>query len=76
MQREYNTFDGLVDDANADAGGVCIIKTQTHNNVTPYCLECEEEIPEARRLAVSKVNTCVECQISLERCGVGRVRAL
>ena len=27
-----------------------------------YCVECEEEIPEARRLAVPGVKTCVHCQ--------------
>ncbi len=27
-----------------------------------YCVVCEEEIPEARRLAVPGVKTCVHCQ--------------
>ncbi len=27
-----------------------------------YCIDCEEEIPEARRKAVPGVQRCIECQ--------------
>nr|VFK21756.1 MAG: transcriptional regulator, TraR/DksA family [Candidatus Kentron sp. LFY] len=33
----------------------------------PFCLECGEEIPEARRLAVPSARYCVDCQSILER---------
>jgi len=28
-----------------------------------FCAECEEEIPEARRVAVPGVKLCIECKI-------------
>ena len=31
------------------------------------CRVCDEEIPEARRLALPGVQTCIECQEELER---------
>ncbi len=38
-----------------------------------HCAECEEEIPEARRLAKPGVKLCIDCQE--ERDGRHRVRA-
>ena len=32
-----------------------------------HCLECEEEIPEARRKAVPGVSLCIACQSELEK---------
>lgn len=32
-----------------------------------YCEECENEIPEARRLAVPGVRLCVNCQTELDK---------
>ncbi len=32
-----------------------------------YCVECGEEIPEARRNALPGVTTCVACQEALDR---------
>lgn len=31
------------------------------------CVECEQEIPEARRLAVSGCQLCIECKRDAER---------
>ncbi len=33
------------------------------------CIDCEEEIPEARRKAVPGVQRCIECQQEKERGG-------
>ncbi len=33
----------------------------------PYCVECGDAIPEARRRAVSGVRTCVACQTARDR---------
>lgn len=59
------TRDGAVqdqiDDTVADA-----VKRARANMPTgvsaKYCVECDEEIPEARRKAVPGVSTCVACQ--------------
>ncbi len=32
-----------------------------------HCVECGDEIPEARRLAVSGVRTCIACQSTRDR---------
>ena len=32
-----------------------------------YCLECGDEIPEARRRALSGVRTCIVCQSARDR---------
>lgn len=32
-----------------------------------HCVECGEEIPEARRRALAGVRTCVECQSARDR---------
>lgn len=32
-----------------------------------HCLECEEEIPEARRNAIPGVRLCVQCQAEFEK---------
>ena len=34
------------------------------------CAMCEEPIPEARRLALPGVQTCIECQRDVERAGM------
>ena len=36
-----------------------------------YCLDCGEEIPEARRRAVAGCKRCVECQTCFEGTGNG-----
>ena len=33
----------------------------------PHCLECGDEIPEARRRALPGVRTCIECQSTRDR---------
>ena len=33
----------------------------------PHCLECGDEIPEARRRALPRVRTCIECQSERDR---------
>ncbi|MBW4021783.1 MAG: DksA/TraR family C4-type zinc finger protein [Proteobacteria bacterium] len=33
----------------------------------PFCVECDEVIPEARRRAVPGVRLCVECQSALDK---------
>lgn len=42
-----------------------------------YCAECEEEIPEARRVAIPGVKLCIDCmqerdQVSRQRSGINR----
>ena len=32
-----------------------------------FCIECEDEIPERRRLAIPGVKTCVSCQAQHDR---------
>lgn len=32
-----------------------------------HCINCEEPIPEKRRLALPGVETCIDCQRALER---------
>ena len=36
-------------------------------NGATHCVECGEEIPEARRRALAGVRTCVSCQSALDR---------
>jgi phage/conjugal plasmid C-4 type zinc finger TraR family protein len=51
------------------------LKAQTRAPVggsLTHCAECEEEIPEARRLAKPGVKLCIDCQ--QERDGAYRVR--
>ena len=38
-----------------------------NNNTSIYCLECGEEIPEARRLVVKNANYCLTCQSDLDK---------
>jgi phage/conjugal plasmid C-4 type zinc finger TraR family protein len=37
-----------------------------------YCVECGNEIPEARRLAMPGVRTCVTCQTEIDKRPVNR----
>lgn len=46
-------------------------KTPVGESLT-QCAECEEEIPEARRLAIPGVKLCIDCQ--QERDGVDKAR--
>ena len=32
-----------------------------------YCLECGDEIPKQRRLALSGVKTCIQCQSEIDK---------
>jgi phage/conjugal plasmid C-4 type zinc finger TraR family protein len=34
--------------------------------ISPYCLGCDVEIPEARRRAVPGCTLCIECQLVIE----------
>lgn len=34
-----------------------------------FCMDCDERIPEARRLAYPGVQRCIECQEDVERLG-------
>ena len=36
-------------------------------HASKYCVDCEAEIPEARRLANPECSRCVECQEARER---------
>ena len=38
-----------------------------NNNTSIYCLECGEEIPEARSLVVKNANYCLTCQSNLDK---------
>lgn len=40
---------------------------KTVEDSAEFCHLCEEPIPEARRVALPGVQTCVECQHELER---------
>ena len=34
------------------------------------CMMCDESIPPARRVALPGVQTCIDCQREIERCGL------
>lgn len=36
-------------------------------NATIYCVECEEEIPLARRNVITNVDRCIECEKLVEK---------
>lgn len=64
------TRDGAVLDQIDDtvSDGVLAARARLpHGEGTTHCQECGEEIPEARRLAVPGVRTCVSCQSGLDR---------
>lgn len=67
------TRDGAVldqiDDSVADAIAAARARLPTGEGAT-HCVECGEEIPEARRRALSAARTCVHCQSGRDRIGV------
>ena len=38
-----------------------------NNNTSINCLDCGEEIPKARRLAIKNANYCLTCQSDLDK---------
>ena len=38
-----------------------------HGEGTPHCIECGEDIPEARRRAMPGATTCIDCQSGRDR---------
>lgn len=64
------TRDGAVqdqiDDSVADAVAGARAKLPSGES-EPRCVECGEEIPEARRRALPGVKTCVACQAAIDR---------
>ena len=55
-----------IDASVEDAVKVARAKLARGESLT-HCEECEELIPEARRLAIPGVRCCVQCQSSLEK---------
>ena len=62
--------DGAVQDQIDDTvtDGVLRARASISNGESQtYCIECGEEIPEARRRAIQGVRTCVPCQSERDR---------
>jgi len=55
-----------IDASVADAVKQARNKLPEGEGVT-HCIECEEEIPKARRNAIPGVRLCVRCQAALEK---------
>jgi phage/conjugal plasmid C-4 type zinc finger TraR family protein len=55
-----------IDDTIKDAVMSARARMPTGESVT-HCLECGEEIPEARRRALPGARTCIACQSALDR---------
>lgn len=68
--RNVTIFDGLVDQANAQAGDLELIRLQRFDNETDMCEECEEAIHPKRLAALPGVTTCLDCQTQFEQEGV------
>ncbi|CFQ34450.1 Zinc-finger containing protein [Yersinia bercovieri] len=45
---------------------IASVRSRLNAEPTLFCLECEDPIPEERRIAISGVSHCVECQNLLE----------
>lgn len=59
------TRDGAVQDQIDDTIADAVKRARANlpsGDAAKYCVECDEEIPEARRKAVPGVKTCVACQ--------------
>lgn len=47
--------------------GIDYARSKLYTGVSlKYCKECDEEIPEARRLALPGVKCCINCQTKLD----------
>jgi phage/conjugal plasmid C-4 type zinc finger TraR family protein len=64
------TRDGAVQEQIDDSIADAVMSARARLPVGPgeiYCVECGEEIPEARRKALQGVKTCVACQNVIDR---------
>jgi phage/conjugal plasmid C-4 type zinc finger TraR family protein len=64
------TRDGAVQDQIDDSIADAVKSARAKLPVGPgelYCVECGEEIPEARRKALPGASTCVTCQSQIDR---------
>jgi len=43
-------------------GGVALVQARLQGQGAEFCVDCDEEIPDARRLAAPWAVCCVECQ--------------
>ncbi|WP_417585365.1 TraR/DksA C4-type zinc finger protein [Pelagibacterium sp.] len=43
-------------------GGVQVVRARLHVQGAEFCIDCDEEIPAARRKAYPSAVCCVECQ--------------
>jgi phage/conjugal plasmid C-4 type zinc finger TraR family protein len=43
-------------------GGVQVVRARLHVQGAEFCVDCDEEIPDARRKAYPSAVCCVECQ--------------
>ena len=62
--------DGAVQDQIDDTVTDAVLRARAHIPTGPgatHCVECDEEIPEARRRALPGVRTCVACQSEKDR---------
>ncbi|MDX9859498.1 MAG: DksA/TraR family C4-type zinc finger protein [Rhodospirillales bacterium] len=64
------TRDGAVQEQIDDSVTDAVARARARLPAGPgeiYCIECGEEIPEARRKALPGVTTCVACQEAIDR---------
>ncbi|MCF8483233.1 MAG: DksA/TraR family C4-type zinc finger protein [Rhodospirillum sp.] len=64
------TRDGAVQEQIDDSIADAVMSARARLPSGPgemYCVECGEEIPEARRKALHGVTTCVACQEEIDR---------
>ena len=61
-EAEQAQIQSLVSDMNAVAAVRLKVAEQAKKPSEKFCVECGEEIPEARRLAVPGVQLCIYCQ--------------
>jgi phage/conjugal plasmid C-4 type zinc finger TraR family protein len=62
--------DGAVQDQIDDTVMDGVLRARAHlpvGEAETHCIECGEEIPEARRKALPGVKTCIECQSARDR---------
>jgi len=48
-------------------GGVALVQARLQGQGAEFCIDCDEEIPAARRKAYPSAVCCVECQSLRER---------
>lgn len=64
------TRDGAVQEQIDDSVTDAVARARARLPAGPgeiYCIECGDEIPEARRKALPGVTTCVACQEAIDR---------